>query len=182
VSATETGYESLKDLGDSARRELLPRGTECVLSIDSFEYKPAEGSGDDATKAHIVAKFSVVGPEELEDYGSFFQRFYLNNTPKDASKPKNTAWHMARRVWNEIIAGCFQLPQSSDDVRFYFADKVTADPAQDLDGYFVEVVEALNALQGQTFPTAIGVEKDKQGKFDPKQTVGKIVFPAAEAA
>lgn len=172
--ARTTGYESIRDLGDCVRT-LIPRGTECVLGLVGFTLNTEGGRG----KERIDGKFEVLQPDEYEDYGVFNRSYYLGNTAKPGKRATDTAWHMSRREWCQIVAAIYQVPFSADDVRFFFAD-LAADPATDMIGFFEEVTAKLNSLTGQHFPTRIGVEVDKSGQYDPKQTIGKPLYPSEE--
>lgn len=177
-----TGYESIEDLGDvEVEREPIPARTLVTLALIGFDLDSEEPG-----KEHFQAKFECVAPDEHAN-NVFTQRLYLGNKPKDAKKPKNTAWHMSRRTLKGIVAAILQLPESHEDVRTFFSG-IEFDPENPAGTLFVGMRDKMRSLIGSTFDTRIGIEKDKEGKYDPKQTVGRPVLvkdnapAAAEAA
>jgi hypothetical protein len=165
-----TGYESIEDLGDvEVEREPIPARTEVELALTGFDL-----DSETAGKEHFLAKFECIAPEEHEG-NSFVQRMYLGNKPKEGKKATATAWHMTRRTLKGIVAAILQLPESHEDVRTFFAG-IEFDPENPAGTLFVGVRDRMRSLIGRTFSTRIGIEQDKEKKYDPKQTVGRPVL------
>lgn len=166
-----TGYESIEDLGDvEVEREPIPARTECELALIGFDL-----DNEERGKEHFQAKFECLSPAE-HNGAIFTQRMYLGNKPKDAKKPKNTAWHMSRKTLKGVVAAVLQQPENAEEVRTFFSG-IEFDPENVAGTLFVGMRERMRTLIGQTFTTRIGIEKDKTGQYDPKQTVGRPVFP-----
>lgn len=165
-----TGYESIEDLGDvEVEREPIPARTACELALTGFDLD-SETKG----KEHFLAKFEALTPEEYEG-DTFVQRLYLGNTPKPGKKATATAWHMSRKTLKGIVAAVLQLPEQHDDVRMFFAG-IESDPENPAGTLFVGIRDRMRSLISRTFTTRIGIERDKTGQYDPKQTVGRPVL------
>lgn len=165
---TDSAYGDVANLRDvQLEREVRAAGTEVRAMLSGLELE------DPASKSpYFVFSFEFTQPEELAGEG-FSQRAYLQLTPNDLKKPKNTAFRRAMALCKSVLSGIFE---TKEEVEAFFDGCPSYDGTNGPDLYAF-IKDRMESVIAAEFDTALGLDFDgtivqgEDGSVEYKPTV-----------